>query len=87
MLVESWKVFCFAGFQQLLDDLDDLCLDTPDAPEVIYLVAVIFVFTGFLSVTFMYGNNKQTSCVTYIVDMKYWFYSTALSIYSKPLSF
>lgn len=22
------------GFQQLLDDLDDLSLDTPDAPEV-----------------------------------------------------
>lgn len=23
------------GFQQLLDDLDDLCLDTPDAPEMV----------------------------------------------------
>lgn len=28
----------FAGFQQLLDDLDDLCLDTPEAPKVIKIV-------------------------------------------------
>lgn len=27
-------MFVISGFQQLLDDLDDLSLDTPDAPEV-----------------------------------------------------
>ena len=30
------KSILIPGFQQLLDDLDDLSLDTPEAPEVNY---------------------------------------------------
>lgn len=72
MLLVSWRVFFFAGFQQLLDDLDDLCLDTPDAPEVIYCICLFklpcycnLVCRYFLSYT--YGSNKQNICACYII--------------------
>ena len=38
-------MFVIPGFQQLLDDLDDLSLDTPDAPEVT-LTQMVLISTG-----------------------------------------